>query len=295
MNQSPDISPREGDIVASGGERRHPILFHLIMALAYPMLMYLCQYAVVVVAVAAGINIYSSEILVAADLLIIAALLVIILGSGKRIAPSLAMHKVAPSRVIQGFVAGIGLTCAVNYLMVWVESAFPKVMEEYSEHMDSTAQGSALAYILAGVILAPLVEELLFRALSLRHFDCVLPRGLSIILVALVFGLMHSNPVQGIYAGSLGILLSCLYLAYDSIWVPIAVHFGFNIVSVIALIDTEGMSEAQFDLFATAYGLFCMPATVIGLVALVFLFIGRTHPIWFKKRRVRKITRKNER
>lgn len=285
MNQSPDRSPVEGDIVALSGNKPNDFICHLLLAIIYPMIMYVCQFAVMFAAIQIGADLYSSDILVLADLLIIALLLAIILCSGKKIGRSLAMNKVAPSRIVMGFIAGIGLTCALNYLMNWVYSLFPTVMEDYSQHMNDTTEGSPFAYILAGVILAPLVEELLFRSLSLRHFDSVLPRGLSIILVATIFGLMHSNLIQGLYAGSLGILLCCLYFAYRSVWVPIAVHLGFNIVSIVAVIDTSGMSEAAYERFATGYGLFCLLAVFIGLTALVFLFIERTHPIWFKKDR----------
>lgn len=275
------MHPTEG-ILAAEEKRGAP--YHLLAAVVYPMIMFASQYFVMFAADWLQIDIHDNDMLIAADLLIIAVLLIWFACRGKSIPKSLAMNKVSPGRILMGIAAGIGLTCALDYVMVWVQMSFPAVMEDYTEHMSSTTTGGAITYILAGVILAPVIEELLFRSLSLKHLDKALPRGLSIILVAGLFGLMHSNLVQGLYAGSLGVLLCALFFAYDSVWVPMALHFGFNLVSVVSLIDTESMTETQMLVFTRFWQLFTMLAIFGGAVALVFLFIQRTHSVWFKHR-----------
>lgn len=275
------MRPTEGVLAA---EEKHGAPYHLLAAVVYPMIMFACQYFVMFAADWLQIDIHDNDMLITADLLTIAVLLIWFACRGKSIPKSLAMNKVSPGRILMGIAAGIGLTCALDYVMVWVQMSFPAVMEDYTEHMSSTTTGSAITYILAGVILAPLVEELLFRSLSVKHLDKALPRGLSILLVAGLFGLMHSNLVQGLYAGSLGVLLCALFFAYESVWVPMALHFGFNLVSVVSLIDTESMTETQMLVFTRFWQLFTMLAIFGGAVALVFLFIQRTHSIWFKHR-----------
>lgn len=307
MNPTPDMRPNESGASYSpqppAPEKQGNKVIDLLAAIAYPLIMFISQNAVVfaatviitVLAIMGGvseaeidahvleqINIHINDILIAADLLIIAFLLIWFGCRGKSIPKSLEMNKVKPSTFFMSLAAGVGLTCALNYVMTWILPLFPSVMEDYNEHMSTGDGGSAISYLLAGVVLAPIVEELLFRALSLKHLDRVLPRWLATVLVAGLFGLVHADLVQGLYAGTLGILLCCLYFAYDSVLVPMALHFGFNLVSAVSLIDVESMNESQSLIFSMFYGLFSLIAVFGGIVALVFLLIRRTHPIWTK-------------
>lgn len=281
MNQSPDLHSHEN---TRDQEERYGAPYHLLAAIIYPMIMFACQYAVSFFSAGLGIELHDNELLIIADIMIIAILLIWFACRGKSIPRSLSMNKVGIGRVLLGIAAGIGLSCALDYLMVWLWECFPALMDDYSEHMSSTASGSVIAYLLAGVILAPIVEELLFRALSVKHLDRALPRGLSIVLISGLFGLMHSHILQGLYAGSLGVLLCCLYFAYDSVWVPMAVHFGFNSVSILSLIDTAQMSDSQMFAYSCFLTLFSLIAVLGGTAALVVLFVQRRHSVWFKHR-----------
>ncbi len=284
---------------------RIQVAFNLLGAVGYPLLLIVCQFAaafvfpfiLMLVGIFQGVevnNLYeyiseqfdrcTNDIMVLADLLIIGILLLWFGCRKKGIFSSLGMRKVKGWLIPMGIAAGVGLNFALNYLMQIAYAFFPKVMEKYDEQMAGYEIGSMLSYVMAGVVLAPLVEELLFRALSLTRLDRVAPRGVSIIVIAGLFGLAHGNVVQGLYAGSLGVILCCLYFAYDSVWVPMSVHFGFNLLSVIALVDTSGFTDAQLVIYSCLIALGSFLFIFGGLVALVFLFILRTHPIWFKKR-----------
>lgn len=296
LNQIPVIEPQ----TPMPQKKRHPIV-DLLAALLYPLLMFACQYAavfgaMVVVTVSAVVNAvgeaevedyvttwvngHLNEILIVADLMILLILFVWFVARRKSLPKVLMMNRVKPATLVWSALAGLGLTCALNYVMIIVEVLFPAAMEEYSEHMGET--GGPIAFILAGIILAPIVEELLFRALSLSHFDRVLPRWLSILLVSGLFGLVHGNLVQGLYAGALGAVLGCLFFAYDSILPPIALHFGFNLFSVVALVDTTKMSTMQETLFVLAYHAFSVAAAIVGAIAIYKLAANRTHPFWSK-------------
>lgn len=303
MNQIPDIQPSEGFTLPEPEVKPRNKVLDLLAALIYPMLLFISQYVtifaaeliVVVQALNKGVaeselegyvigvlETHLNEVVIAADLLII---LVLVLWFGcrrKGIAKSLEMNPVKVSTLFLGVAAGIGLNCALDFVMNWILPLFPEAMNEYNEHMSN--EGSMIAYLLSGVVLAPIVEELLFRALSVKHLDRVLPRGLSMVVVAGIFGLMHNNLVQGLYAGSLGLLLCCIFFAYRSVWVPMAVHLGFNMVSLLSLFDVESMNDAQLLIYTVFVQLFVLIAAFGGIVAMVFLFLKRTHPIWFKVR-----------
>lgn len=303
MNQTPDMLPNQPMQTPALTEARPNKLISLLAAVAFPLLMFAAQFAAslaggFVFGVMAGMKggtaeemaAYTTEllnqnlnwILVAADLLILFVLAVWFGCRGKNIPRSLEMNKVSVSRILLAVIAGIGLSFALSYAMTAVEMLFPSAMEEYNEHMSMVDGASSLAYILAGIVLAPIVEELLFRALSVKYLDRVLPRFLSVVLVAGVFGLAHGNIIQAIYAGTLGVVLGCLYFAYDSVLVPMALHFGFNLVSIMALFDLENMSEAGELVFGLVFLLVMLASVIGGGVALVLLFVQRTHPVLVK-------------
>lgn len=284
--------------------KRPSKLLSLIAAVAFPLLMFVAQFAAsfaagVIFGVMAGIKggtademaAYTTEllnrnlnwILVAADLLILVVLVIWFGCRRKNIPKALEMNKVSLSRILLAVIAGIGLSFVLSYAMTAVEMLFPTAMEEYNEHMSMVDGASVVAYVLAGIVLAPIVEELLFRALSVKYLDRVLPRFLSVLIVAVVFGLAHGNIIQGIYAGTLGVVLGCLYFAYDSVLVPMALHFGFNLVSIMALIDLENMNGAQELIFGLVFMLVMLVSIVGGGVALVLLFVQRKHPVLVKR------------
>jgi len=61
----------------------------------------------------------------------------------------------------------------------------------------------------------------------------VVPSFTAIILQAIIFGIYHLNPVQGVYAALLGIVLGTVAEKTRSIWTAILVHVSFNSISTL--------------------------------------------------------------
>lgn len=196
---------------------------------------------------------------------------------------SMGLKRTRLSSVALAVVAGIGLSCVLNVVMMIVSILFPGLMGDYNETMELTYNmQDFLLYALAGVVGAPLIEELFFRHLTTGRLARSMPRWVAILLMAVVFGIVHEHPVQWVYAGLLGIVMACIYFAYDSIWVSIAFHAGFNSLSLLSYIDTESMSATAQTLFGLGFLLFEMAFAAGGAVALIFLLLRRTHPIFRK-------------
>jgi membrane protease YdiL (CAAX protease family) len=77
-------------------------------------------------------------------------------------------------------------------------------------------------------VIAPFVEEMLFRGLFLRSFLWNYSTGRSIVLSALLFGLAHLNVYQFVIASMLGLLSGWLYVVTRSLWPPILEHASYN-------------------------------------------------------------------
>jgi membrane protease YdiL (CAAX protease family) len=66
-------------------------------------------------------------------------------------------------------------------------------------------RGVLIAFLVVAVVVAPVVEELVFRGVVLRGFAAVLPVWWAVVLEGLCFGAAHVDPVRGV--GNLGLVL----------------------------------------------------------------------------------------
>lgn len=99
--------------------------------------------------------------------------------------------------------------------------------------------------ILSAVIFAPILEEILLRGIIL---DGLLKRyspTKAIVWSAIIFGVMHLNPVQAVGAFILGIALGWLYYRTRSLWPCIFLHFVNNGIGSLALFFDENLDMSR--------------------------------------------------
>ncbi|MCD8156754.1 MAG: CPBP family intramembrane metalloprotease [Clostridiales bacterium] len=122
----------------------------------------------------------------------------------------------------------------VTTLVVGVTAALrPDWLTAYNTLMESAGYGDVnLILAVYTVILAPLSEELVFRGLIFRYARHALPFWLTNIWQALLFGLIHGNFIQGIYAFVLGLFLGFICHHGRGIKYSIPAHILFNIIGV---------------------------------------------------------------
>ena len=129
----------------------------------------------------------------------------------------------------------IGMQYVSIYLMNALASAFPSWLEEYEAIMESAGfeDEMTIALALYALLLGPVVEELIFRGLTLSAAKKVMPYYFAIIVQALLFGAFHMNAIQSCYAFVLGLGLGYIMHLYDNILLTIAIHIIYNIIGTI--------------------------------------------------------------
>lgn len=136
--------------------------------------------------------------------------------------------KILPS--VTALIAGASLGVALNNIIAL--TPLISVSETY-QNVSRAFFGSTLPLeLLAICVLTPALEELLYRGIAyqrLREWLGVLP---SILWSAFLFGLMHANLVQFVYAGLIGILLAWLMEKYG-LAAAVSAHIGANLISVL--------------------------------------------------------------
>lgn len=108
--------------------------------------------------------------------------------------------------------------------------------------------GSTLLY--AGII-APIVEELVFRGFLMRYLEKH-GKVIAVVLPAILFGFMHCNLPQGIFATCVGLILGYVAIEHSVIW-SIALHLINNLVLGEILPGLMGRFGQQAQILAIVF------------------------------------------
>ena len=120
---------------------------------------------------------------------------------------------------------------------------------------------------MASAIAPPIVEELLFRGLIFKRLRNVTPAVWAMVISGLVFGIIHGNLVQFVYAFPIGVILAFIYEIFKTIWAPVIFHVSANFISVML---TNFLPGVEFNL---TVGLLALVSVVTLAILFVILFV----------------------
>ena len=113
---------------------------------------------------------------------------------------------------------------------------FPEMVEAFYQKMELAGIGIHPAVIFVTMFVGPVGEELIFRGLTLKYARRAFQNfWLANLMQAFLFGLVHMNWVQGVYAFFGGLVMGWLVKRYGSIVPAILMHMTVNIVSTVGL------------------------------------------------------------
>lgn len=170
----------------------------------------------------------------------------------------------APKNMLLLFLSAIGAQYVIGYVVAGIEVVLPEAVESYEELVETAGLGElTFLMVVYVVILGPIAEELIFRGLTFYYMKKATSRfWLANLLQAALFGIMHMNLVQGIYAFLLGMVLGWVYQRFQSLYASIFLHICINgLGSVIDLLFGDSSSWVMMIL----WNVLGIAATVIGL------------------------------
>lgn len=91
-----------------------------------------------------------------------------------------------------------------------------------------------LTVVLFMALVPAVCEEIFFRGFTLSGLRASLPATISVLIVALAFGMFHYSAHKLIITAGLGILFGLLVVRFGSIWPAILAHFMHNCLSILA-------------------------------------------------------------
>lgn len=136
--------------------------------------------------------------------------------------------------------------------------------------LQPSASATRWQFVFLAVVVAPAVEELVFRGLVLRRF--VASRGFwrGILASAGIFALLHPQQLLGAFVA--GTVLALLYLASGSLWVSMFAHALNNAaVSVALLLARPDASDARPETFIRTLRADWVPIMIMAIVALLLV------------------------
>lgn len=131
--------------------------------------------------------------------------------------------------------------------------------------------------ILFFVILAPLIEEFVFRR-QLIDRTAVYDERSAVLLSGLMFGMFHGNFTQMFYAAGLGILFGIVYVRTGRLRYTVILHMAINFLGAVAgpqllknITDMNGLTEMTFYEFMSSPQMIIF---VIYISILIMMFLA---------------------
>lgn len=140
-------------------------------------------------------------------------------------APAPPLHTLLASAA--PLLALLPLLWSVNGWMDWLLQSLLPLSAWEAEWFAHAVDGTFVA-TLSACVLAPVLEEMLFRGLILRGLLLRYPPSTAIVHSAALFGLAHFNVYQFFVGLSSGLVLGLAYQRTRSLWPCVLLHAAFN-------------------------------------------------------------------
>jgi len=180
---------------------------------------------------------------------IVLAILYIHYRKEKNIAKELKFNKIRAQDVFYIILFGIVLTTVVSIIREPILGLTQISMEVSSE---TESNLTLILGIVSMIIIAPIIEEIVFRGIIFNHLKRNYSILSAIIVQAMIFAVAHGNISQGLSAFLLGIILVLAYMCYNSIFASIILHIIFNLLGGVGLQELFGITGAVYNMYVGA-------------------------------------------
>ena len=175
---------------------------------------------------------YLIHISMISNLLVLAVLLVFFLARRRRPLQEVGLRPV-PGQAAAGAAGAAPLLYAVITLAL---SLLPTTwLQDYSQASAPLSNTGVLPFLSVALV-APVVEEVIFRGLIQSRLARALPGWPAVLLSALAFALCHGQPVWMGYAFLLGLVLGIMAWRAGSILPSVITHVVFNAIGQVLVL-----------------------------------------------------------
>lgn len=159
--------------------------------------------------------------------------------------------------IAAGISAALGLNQMMNLL------GLTRISQSFENTQTILFSGTRLMSLAVLGVFVPAAEELMFRGIIFGRLKECMGRVAAAFCVSLLFAVYHGNPVQGIYAFFMGLLLVLVYEQFENLLAPLLFHSAANIFVYLA---------AEVDVLGEPAGMWI--SCLLGFAGIIFT-------IWF--------------
>ena len=200
--------------------------------------------------------------------------------SRKRLSSHLTRSHVKPSLLIPMLFAGKGAAMLANVLAGLFDQNISifHLENTVSQTTPTKSVPEIILYVVSTAVIPALSEELAFRGVFMnimrKYGD-----AFAIVTSAVMFGAMHGNTTQIVFAFLLGLIFAYMDCKVNSIIPSVLVHFANNFYAVVTDIAGSNLGLDDNTVTAIRVGIIAMFA-VLGILSYIYL-INR-QPEFFK-------------
>lgn len=136
------------------------------------------------------------------------------------------------------------------------------LMDSYDSHMGGNEKG-IVVMLLSTAVVAPIVEELIFRGILMSRLSKVMNIVLAALFSTMTFGLLHGNIVQITYAVVLGLIMSFIAVRCASLLASCFFHIIVNVIGSLSITQMLLGDSFIVNIIAGIIGLVIIIAAII--------------------------------
>ncbi len=180
----------------------------------------------------------------------------------KKLLTEVSFQKLDVQRVLPVFLLGISFNIVVSLLLEVVP--FPQDwVDSYMANSGSLGEGNMYVNFIAVVIIAPLVEEIVFRGLVYTRLKKGMPALVAAVLSSLLFGVMHGTIIWFCYTFVFGMLLIWCFEKFRSLAANVLLHISFNLTGQVLSMASDITETAMWVIGVVAI------AVTVAMVVLI--------------------------
>lgn len=158
------------------------------------------------------------------------------------------LHKITVRDFFGTFLMWVGALPIGLVSVLAMGKIFPESMEQVAESITQIATGTVILGFIATVICPPICEEAIMRGAVLSNFRSLKKDWAIILIIGLLFGVLHTDPIRFINTSILGACMAYLMLKRNNFFLPMLFHFINNFVTIgisllASLFETPSVAE----------------------------------------------------
>ena len=182
--------------------------------------------------------------------------------------------------ILGGFIVWFGGYFIINITTRILISLFPEGADVLEAVNSSVIMDSFFASLIVVALIPAICEEILFRGFLLGAFkgESKKSKIWAVVMVGILFGIMHLDPQQFLYATVLGVVLALVVRITNTIFASSLIHFLINgtsitiqkVISLFPQSDSVMEQASEISIKSLPIGEKLAMAGTYGVIALAF-------------------------